>query len=82
MKTKNGILGLFTLIFLGCATPSKKIKTTYNESNNEGMIVGTICIENKTFNSYTFIYADDIPAVADYANMSDNFTYKNSPGDF
>lgn len=82
MKSKIGILYLLTLIFAGCSAPSKKLKTTFNESNNEGMIVGTVCIENKTYNGYTFIYTDAIPAVSDYANMSDSFTYKNSPGDF
>jgi hypothetical protein len=82
MKSRIGILFLFILMALGCSSPSKKLKTTFSESNNEGMIVGTVCIENKTYNGYTFVYTDAIPAIADYANFSDSFTYKNSPGDF
>jgi hypothetical protein len=82
MKSKLGILTLLTLVFAGCSSPSKNLKTTINESNNEGMIVGTICIENKTYNGYTFVYTDALPAVADYPNFSDEFSYKNSSGDF
>ena len=82
MKIK--IIFVFSLItlFISCSTPAKYLKTSYNENNNEGMIVGTICLEKKSFNGYTFVYTDAVTAVADYANMSDNFSYKNSSGDF
>ena len=82
MKSKNTLVVLFALLVLGCSTPSKKLKTTFNESSTEGMIVGTICIENKTYNGYTFVWTDDLPAVADYANISEEITYKNSQGDY
>lgn len=81
MKSKIILLGLLSLLFFGCASPSKNLAKTYN-ADTEGMIVGTICIENRSYNSYTFYYTDDLPAVADYANLSDEFTYKNSAGDF
>lgn len=82
MKSRIIILSLLTLIISSCSSPSKNLKSTINDSTNEGMVVGTICIENKTYNGYTFEYTDDKPAVADYANFSKEFTYKNSPGDF
>jgi len=46
------------------------------------MVVGTVCIENKSYSSYTFVYTDAANGVADYANMSDSFVFKNAPGDF
>jgi hypothetical protein len=82
MKSKISLLGILFLIISGCSAPSKNLKTTFNESNDEGMIVGTICIENKTYNGYTFVCIDSKPAVADYANISEDLTFKNSPGDF
>ena len=82
MKSKIFLLTTLVILVIGCSAPNKNIKTTYNESNNEGMIVGTICIENKTFNGYTFVYTDSKPGIADYANVSEDLTYKNSSGDF
>lgn len=82
MKSNNfGILILVFILF-GCSTPNKNITTSFDETINEGMLVGTICIENKTYTGYTFVYTDDKVAVADYANQSDKLVYKNSSGDF
>lgn len=82
MKTKLFLIVTILLIIIGCSAPSKNLKTTFNESNDEGMIVGTICIENKTYNGYTFVFTDAKPGIADYANISEDLTFKNSPGDF
>ncbi|GAA4073598.1 hypothetical protein GCM10022389_18970 [Flavobacterium cheonanense] len=82
MKSKILLFSTALVLFFGCSSPSKNLKTSYSEINNEGMIVGTICIENKTYSGYTFVYTDDLPAVADYANQSNEITYKNSSGDF
>ncbi|WP_298392414.1 hypothetical protein [Flavobacterium sp.] len=82
MKTNYLLLGIVSLILFGCSSPSKNLKTSYSEINEEGMIVGTICIENKTYSGYTFVYTDNLTAVADYANQSDEIVYKNSFGDF
>ncbi len=82
MKIKFTLTSLFILLLIGCGTPSKKLKTTFDASKNEGMIVGTICIENKTYTGYTFAYTDMVPSIADYGNINGQFTYKNSPGDF
>ena len=80
MKTKYFILSLVSLLVLGCSTASQKMQKTIN--TGEGMIVGTICIENRTHNSYTFSYADDIPSVNDYPISQESFTYKDDRPDF
>lgn len=46
------------------------------------MIVGTICIEKKIYNGYTFSYSDDVPSVNDYPNEQGSFTYKYDKPDF
>jgi hypothetical protein len=82
MKTKYYFFSLCILFVLGCSSPSKNLKTTFNAEANEGMIVGTICIEKKMYNIFTFMYSDDKPAINNYPNQKDSFTYKNSYGDF
>ena len=82
MKSKILLFSSALVLFFGCSSPSKNLKTSFSEINNEGMIVGTICIENKTYSGYTFVYTDDLPGVADYANQSDEIVFKNSKGDF
>ena len=82
MKTKIFLLGIALVVLNSCASNSKNVKTTFNESKDEGLIVGTICIENKTYTGYTFVYNDAIPAIADYANVSEELVYKKSSGDF
>ncbi|WP_395044390.1 hypothetical protein, partial [Flavobacterium sp.] len=56
------------------------MQKTYN--SGEGMIVGTICIEKKIYNGYTFSYSDDVPSVNDYPNEQGSFTYKYDKPDF
>jgi hypothetical protein len=82
MKPQNLILISLIALFFGCSSPSKNLKTTYNADNNEGLIVGTICIEKKMYNIFTFMYCDDLPGATNYPNQKDSFTYKNSAGDF
>lgn len=82
MKFKIVVFSLVSLLFLGCSSPSKNLLTSYDVSKKEGMIVGTICIKNKTYGGYTFFYTDDLQAVSDYPNLSDSFTFKNSAGDY
>jgi len=82
MKTHHYFLLLFILFFFGCSSPSKNLKTTYNAEANEGMIVGTVCIEKKMYNIFTFMYCDDKPSINDYPNQKDSFTFRNSYGDF
>ncbi len=82
MKLKIGMYSFVLLFVLGCSSPSKNLKTIYNVSNKEGMVVGTVCIVNKTYGVYTFFYTDDLQAVSDYPNLSDSFTYKYSYGDY
>lgn len=81
MKAKNIFLVLTASLILGCSSPSKNLKTTY-DSETEGMIVGTICIEKKMYNIFTFNYCYDVPSINNYPNSKDFFTYKNSNGDF
>jgi hypothetical protein len=81
MKTKCLLLIAITALLLGCSSPYKKLNTTYNPENNEGLIVGTICIEKKLYNIFTFMYSDDLPGSTNYPNQKDSFTYKNSVGD-
>ena len=80
MKTKYFSFFILILIFFGCSTASKNMQKTYN--SGEGMIVGTICIEKKIYNGYTFLYSDDIPSVNDYPNEQGSFTYKYDRADF
>lgn len=82
MKTRYFFLFSLIVMFFGCSSPSKNLKTTYNPEANEGMIVGTICIEKKLYNIFTFNYCNDVPAINNYPNSKDSFTYKNSIGDF
>ena len=82
MKSKFTLLSLLLLVVIGCSAPSKNLQTTFDESKNEGMIVGTVCIENKTYNGYTFAYTDLVPSNFDYGNINGEFAYKNSSGDF
>lgn len=82
MKLKIGLYSFVLSIVLGCSSPSRNLKTTYDVSKKEGMIVGTVCIENKTYGGYTFFYTDDLQGVSDYPNLSDSFTYKYSAGDY
>jgi len=81
MKLKIAYLSILFLTFSNCFSQLKNFKTTYNEAT-EGLVVGTICIENKSYSSYTFVYTDAVNGVADYANLSDSFVFKNAPGDF
>lgn len=80
MKTKFYIVSFLSILVLGCSTASQKMQKTINLG--EGMIVGTICIENRTHNSYTFSYANDIPSVNDYPMGQESFTYKDVRPDF
>jgi hypothetical protein len=80
MKIKYILFCLISLAFFGCSSPAKKLKTAYNA--DEGMVVGTICIENKIYNGFTFVYCDDKPAVNNYPNESGKFTYKYTSGDY
>ncbi len=73
MKKIILFIAVAALLF-GCSTQKVNIPTDYNKENGEGMIVGTICIENKNYSEYTFVYCDDIPAVADYPNEKDKFS--------
>lgn len=82
MKTKYILLFLVATLGIGCSTPAKRMQKTYNSGSGEGMIVGTICIEKKIYNGYTFYYADDVPSVNDYPNEQGNFTYKYDRADF
>ncbi len=82
MKTKYVIFFLVSFIFYGCSSPAKKIKSTYNADKGEGLVVGTICIENKIYNGFTFVYSDDKQAINNYPNESGKFTYKYTIGDF
>lgn len=82
IQTKNCFFALGLLFFLGCSSPSKNLKTTFNAEANEGMIVGTICIEKKMYNIFTFMYSDDKPSINNYPNQKDSFTFRNSIGDF
>jgi hypothetical protein len=81
MKSKIALICFLFLGWFNCFSQLKNFKTTFNETT-EGMVVGTVCIENKSYSSYTFVYTDAVNAVADYANMSDSFVFKNTPGDF
>ena len=71
MKYIKLFLFFIFLLFNSCIIPSDSMKTYINQSNHEGMIVGTICIENKRFDGYyfkiyneistgDFIYSDEI----------------------
>ncbi len=82
MKTKIILFLVVITLFFGCSSPSKKMQTSFNSANNEGMIVGSICIEKKMYNIFSFYYSDDLPSVNNYPNESNSFTYKNSIGDF
>lgn len=82
MKTQYAILLLFVVLFSGCSGPSKNLQTTYNAESEEGMIVGTICIEKKMYNIFTFNYCTDTPSINNYPNSHDSFSYKNSVGDY
>jgi hypothetical protein len=82
MKSKYSVFLLLSLVFFGCSTPSKKLQTSYSADKGEGMVVGTICIQNKIHNGFTFVYSDDKPAVNNYPNESGKFTYKYSGGDY
>lgn len=73
------VLGLGLLY--GCSGPAKKLKTSFN-SESEGMVVGTICLEKKMYNIFSFYYCDDKPSINNYPNLQDSFTYRNSVGDF
>ncbi len=82
MNIKIVFISLIIFSFIGCSAPSKKLETTYNIEKKEGMVVGTMCIENKTYSAYTFVYTDDLPAVNDYPNQTNTITFKNISGDF
>jgi hypothetical protein len=82
MKTKFIAFLMFGALLFGCSSSAKKITSTYDASKGEGLIVGTICIEKKIYNGFTFVYADDKPSVNDYPNESGNFTYKYDSGHF
>jgi hypothetical protein len=82
MKNLRLIIVFTVVFFYGCSTPSKNLISTYNIENNEGMIVGTICLEKKMYNIFSFYYCDDLTSVNNYPNFKDWFTYKNSIGDF
>lgn len=81
MKAKMILASILFLTLSKGFSQIKNFKTTFNETT-EGMVVGTICIENKSYSSYTFVYTDAANGVADYANLSDSFVFKNAPGDF
>ena len=80
MKTKYYFLALVSLFLIGCSTASKKMQKTIKPG--EGMIVGTICIENRTYDSYTFSYANDITSVNDYSINQESLNYKDERPDF
>lgn len=80
MKTKNLLYLLVSILILGCSSPAKRMQKTAN--SGEGMIVGTICIEKKIYNGYTFSYSDDILSTNDYPNEQGSFTYKYDTADF
>lgn len=83
MKAKLTLLSFLLIVLAGCSSaPYKKLTTSYNANNNEGMIVGTICLESKTYRSYTFEYKDVLPSISDYGNVNGQFSVRNAPGDF
>jgi hypothetical protein len=82
MKTRNIVILLTSILLFGCSTPAKRLQASYNAEKGEGMVVGTICIENKIYNGFTFIYADDKASVNNYPNESGKFTFKYMPGDY
>lgn len=81
MNLKNYILLIASAILLGCSSPGKKLKTSFN-ADSEGMIVGTICIEKKIYNGYKFMYGENIASFNDIPNNKDEFEYKNDSPDF
>ena len=81
MKTKFIFYVVVSSVFFGCSTPAEKLQSTYNKENREGLVVGTIYIENKNASSYTFVYGDDKLAMADHPNNINKFSYKYV-GDF
>ncbi|MBC7523592.1 MAG: hypothetical protein H7239_04050 [Flavobacterium sp.] len=82
MKSKIFFFSLIITLIISCSPPSKKFSTTYNTANKEGMVVGTICIVNKSYSEYSFLYTDDLPGINDYPNLSNFITFKNTSGDF
>lgn len=80
MKAKFILSFLLVSTLFGCSTAAKKMQKTYNAG--EGMIVGSICIDKKIYNGYTFSYCDDIPSINDYPNEQGSFTYKYDRADF
>lgn len=73
MKTKIIFYSLALVVLFGCSGPKVKIQSTYNKENNEGLVVGSICILNTGYSDYNFRYCDDKPSVNDYPNDSDKF---------
>lgn len=82
MKLKSILFSLAPLLILACSTPAKRLQKTFNADAHEGMIVGTICIDKKIYNGYTFSYCDDLPSINDYPNDQGSFTYKYDRADF
>jgi len=74
MKSKIILFVAAALVLSGCSGPKVKIQETYNKDAGEGMVVGTLCIENKNYTDYTFKYSDDVPSINDYPNDSNMFT--------
>ena len=60
MKYLKFLLIVIAFSFSSCVVPSDSIRTYINHNNSEGMIVGTICLENKKFDGYYFKYYNEI----------------------
>jgi hypothetical protein len=81
MKLQNLFITLFSILILGCSSPGKKLKTSFNPET-EGMIVGTICIDKKIYNEYKFIYGENISSYNDIPNNTDEFSFRNDHPDY